>query len=146
MPEQEKIQVPEAPRATGTLAPLPESVRKAWSAAYEKSYRQSTIDSPQEASVHAQKATKAANAVLAVEKPASYEDAKAMPEWQLVKRSEQRGIVQADGTFRPTEDGELFLVVVTIEARGAERGDSKFVFPVPKPKAAAKKDEEKKSA
>jgi hypothetical protein len=129
----EKIFVPEPPVITGALAELPENVKKQWRETYAKAFRQAQMDSPNEAGVHPQRARKAANALLEVSKPSSYEEAMALPGWQVVKRLEN--------------DGQLTLV--TIEARGPERGDSKFIFEVPRKSRVAaafsdKKDGEKK--
>jgi len=116
-----KIAVPEAPGI------LPAALQEKWRATYEKTFTQSESDSPNEPGVHPQIALRAANALLAFDKPKSYAEAMAMPDWQIVKREER--------------DGKL--IVVTIEARGKStrekdgtiRVDSKFVFDIPAKKA-----------
>jgi hypothetical protein len=123
--------VPEPPGIFGGLAPLPESVKKQWREVYAKAFSQAKLDSPNEPTVHAQRARKTANRLLEVEKPTSYAEAMAMPDWQVFKRERRNGQ----------------LVLVTIEARGADAGESKFFFDVPaEPVDAANDAKTSKSA
>src|SRR6266478_7554890 len=100
----DQVTVPDFPVMVGALGEVPEGVRKAWRETYVRAHKQSQLDSPNEPSVHAQRARRAANALLDVRKPASYEEAMELPAWQVVKRQVKEGN----------------LVLVTIDGRGPE--------------------------
>jgi hypothetical protein len=125
----EQVNIPAFPVIAGALAEVPESVKKAWRETYLKAHRQSELDSPLQPGAHPQVARKAANALLQVNKPTSYEEAMDLPDWQVMKRQEKEGQ----------------LILVTIDGRGPDVSDpeearpSKFIFDIPvrKQKASA---------
>ncbi len=117
MASEATIAVPEPPPVAG----LPENVKKQWKETYLAAYKQAQIDQSTESNMWPQTATREANRILRVPELTGYEQAKALPAWQIVHRDER------DGRLR----------VVTSDGR-------KYLFDVPKapadaPKAPAKK-------
>jgi len=99
-----EITIPAAP------ALLPPKEAKAWQRAYEEGYKRSQVDNNDAPdSVHRQTALREANRMLRVPEPKSYEEAMALPDWQVVKR-------EVEGAA---------LKLVTSDGR-------KYVFPAPK--------------
>src|SRR6266571_3665431 len=117
----DQVAVPDFPVMVGALGEVPEKVKKEWRETYVRAHKQSQLDSPNEPSLHAQRARRAANALLDVRKPANYEEAMELPDWQVVKREGKEGR----------------LVLVTIDGRGPEPTDpeeprsAKFIFAIP---------------
>jgi len=98
------------------LQGLPESKKREWRDSYARAFKQAQIDRPEDPLEQRATATREANRIFRVGEVASYEQAMALPDWQVH--------INGDGTrARFERNGELRLV--TIDGR-------KFAFPIPR--------------
>jgi hypothetical protein len=100
------VNIPEVPSG------LPAAIVKRWKDTYEQAHRESQNDEPEQPSLWAQVALRAANKTLKVRDPETREEAMKLEDWQIAFRGEKKTVA---GTV---------LNVVT-------RDGKKFSFPVP---------------
>jgi hypothetical protein len=95
----------QTPTPTAPVAParLPESGKKAWTAAYVKALAQAKTNFPEDERRQRAEAAKAANAMLAVPEPKSADDINALEDWQVLVRGTRNG-----KTYCVTSDGRKY--------------------------------------
>jgi hypothetical protein len=109
--------IPEPPEIVGALAPLPSAKRREWREAYGAAFKQAAIDSPGDESAQRQAALRDANRIFRVGEPGSLAEARALGEWQLIRRSEQNGTLAG-----VTIDGAKFTFDAPAPAAPPEKG------------------------
>lgn len=96
-PEHIKVDVPEPP------ALLPPDLREQWKQLYAERYRQVVSDEgldyrtqvgPEHDARRNKLALRAANRLLATSAIVTYEEAKALPDWQVIFREEKDGVLK----------------------------------------------------
>ena len=105
MPDE--IKVPPAP------AVLPAKLQEQWKKTWLKEFKQAQIDKPNDETEQVAIANKLANRILSPDEPESYEEAMALPDWQIMHRGEKKG--------------KLWVVLINAK---------KFSFDIPPEKAA----------
>ena len=100
------IRIPEPPRF------MPEAERREWLKRFSAAYVEARKNYPGDPTAWRQSALHEANRMLRVEKPADYHEAKALPDWKVIHRKEENGV----------------LTIVTIDAK-------RCVFNAPPPDA-----------
>ncbi len=109
---EEKINVPAVPELQG----LPESKKQEWRDGYARAFKQAQVDHPEDPLEQRATAVREANRIFRVGEVASYEQAMALPDWQVH--------INGDGTrARFERNGELRLVTID---------GGKFSFPIPR--------------
>jgi hypothetical protein len=105
---EKEIPIPDAPRL------LPTQHQVEWKKTWLKEFKQAQVDHDGDESKQRAVATRAANRVLNPDDPTSYEEAEALPDWQVVSRV--------------IKNGKLFVVLIN---------SKKFSFEIPAGKSDA---------
>ena len=95
---------------------LPESKKQEWRDDYARAFKQAQVDHPEDPLEQRATAVREANRIFRVGEVASYEQAMALPDWQVH--------INGDGTRARFKRGDE-LKLVTIDGK-------KFSFPIPR--------------
>ncbi|GEM_PF-1386249 len=86
--EKQKLEVPNPPEHAGALAEIPDEIVEKWKKVYAETYGASGDDDQGDDSTRKAAALREANRLIRVKTPKSYEDAAAIPDWQLMLKEE----------------------------------------------------------
>lgn len=141
MAEEKKYKVPDPPEHVGALADVPEDVQAKWKKAYAEAYESAGGTEGVDESTAKALGLREANRLIRVKEPKSYEDAVAVPDWQVMKREElsykdlpvhaQREVKSAGGSKSGTylrlytTDGKEHFFAVPPQKADTDEGSKK---------------------